>query len=77
MVIHLVLQLVSGHADLFSVDHDDNGIECRREIIETLEQMGFEIEASSELLDTSLGTAEGVAVSGAPLSSAGAQAVAR
>ncbi|RMG86674.1 MAG: type I glutamate--ammonia ligase [Candidatus Dadabacteria bacterium] len=33
-------------AGYFSVDPEDYGIECRREIIETLEQMGFEIEAS-------------------------------
>lgn len=33
-------------AGYFSVDPDDNGIECRREIIETLEKMGYEIEAS-------------------------------
>jgi len=33
-------------AGYFTVDTDDEGIDCRREIIETLEQMGFEIEAS-------------------------------
>jgi glutamine synthetase len=33
-------------AGYFSVDPEDTGIDCRREIIETLEQMGFEIEAS-------------------------------
>jgi glutamine synthetase len=33
-------------AGYFSVDPDDYGIDCRREIIETLERMGFEIEAS-------------------------------
>jgi len=33
-------------AGYFSVDPDDYGIECRREIIETLERMGYEIEAS-------------------------------
>jgi glutamine synthetase len=33
-------------AGYFSVDPEDCGIECRREIIETLENMGFEIEAS-------------------------------
>ncbi len=33
-------------AGYFSVDPEDNGIDCRREIIETLEKMGFEIEAS-------------------------------
>ncbi|MGE4560936.1 MAG: type I glutamate--ammonia ligase [Desulfobulbus sp.] len=30
----------------FDVEPDDGGIECRRTIIETLEEMGFEIEAS-------------------------------
>jgi len=33
-------------AGYFDVDPDDTGIDCRREIIETLEAMGFEIEAS-------------------------------
>ncbi|GAB4262427.1 MAG: type I glutamate--ammonia ligase [Deferrisomatales bacterium] len=33
-------------AGYFSVDPEDNGSNCRREIIETLEQMGFEVEAS-------------------------------
>lgn len=33
-------------AGYFSLDPDDDGTNCRREIIETLEQMGFEIEAS-------------------------------
>lgn len=33
-------------AGYFDVDPDDKGINCRREIIETLETMGFEIEAS-------------------------------
>jgi glutamine synthetase len=33
-------------AGYFDVDPDDTGINCRREIIETLEGMGFEIEAS-------------------------------
>jgi glutamine synthetase len=33
-------------AGYFDVDPDDCGINCRREIIETLEAMGFEIEAS-------------------------------
>ncbi len=36
----------SDAAGYFSVDPDDAGIDCRREIIETLEAMGFEIEAS-------------------------------
>jgi len=33
-------------AGYFSVDPEDRGIDCRREVIETLEKMGFEIEAS-------------------------------
>lgn len=33
-------------AGYFDVDPDDTGIDCRREIIEILEDMGFEIEAS-------------------------------
>lgn len=33
-------------AGYFDVDPEDTGINCRREIIETLEDMGFEIEAS-------------------------------
>lgn len=33
-------------AGYFSLDPEDTGNDCRREIIETLEQMGFEIEAS-------------------------------
>ncbi len=33
-------------AGYFSLDPDDEGNNCRREIIETLEKMGFEIEAS-------------------------------
>jgi glutamine synthetase len=33
-------------AGYFSVDPEDHGIDCRREVIETLEKMGFEIEAS-------------------------------
>jgi len=33
-------------AGYFSVDPEDCGIDCRREVIETLEKMGFEIEAS-------------------------------
>jgi len=33
-------------AGYFDADPDDRGINCRREIIETLEAMGFEIEAS-------------------------------
>lgn len=33
-------------AGYFSLDPEDKGNDCRREIIETLEEMGFEIEAS-------------------------------
>jgi len=33
-------------AGYFDVDPDDEGINCRREIIETLESMAFEVEAS-------------------------------
>jgi glutamine synthetase len=33
-------------AGYFDVDPEDTGINCRREIIETLESMGFEVEAS-------------------------------
>ena len=33
-------------AGYFSLDPEDTGNDCRREVIETLEQMGFEIEAS-------------------------------
>ena len=33
-------------AGYFSLDPEDTGNDCRREIIETLEKMGFEIEAS-------------------------------
>ncbi|WP_028585979.1 type I glutamate--ammonia ligase [Desulfogranum mediterraneum] len=33
-------------AGYFDVDPEDSGINCRRKIIETLEEMGFEIEAS-------------------------------
>ncbi len=33
-------------AGYFEVDPEDTGINCRREIIETLESMGFEVEAS-------------------------------
>ncbi len=33
-------------AGYFSVDPEDQGIDCRRDVIETLEKMGFEIEAS-------------------------------
>ncbi|CAG35659.1 type I glutamate--ammonia ligase [Desulfotalea psychrophila] len=33
-------------ANYFSLDPEDSGNDCRREIIETLEKMGFEIEAS-------------------------------
>jgi len=34
------------NAGYFSLDPEDTGLDCRREIIETLETMGFEIEAS-------------------------------
>lgn len=34
------------NAGYFSLDPEDTGLNCRREIIETLEEMGFEIEAS-------------------------------
>ncbi len=34
------------NAGYFSLDPEDTGLNCRREIIETLEKMGFEIEAS-------------------------------
>jgi glutamine synthetase len=34
------------NAGYFSLDPEDTGLNCRREIIETLENMGFEIEAS-------------------------------
>ena len=33
-------------AGYFSLDPEDTGNDCRREVIETLEKMGFEIEAS-------------------------------
>lgn len=34
------------NAGYFSLDPEDTGLDCRREIIETLETMGYEIEAS-------------------------------
>ncbi len=34
------------NAGYFSLDPEDTGLDCRREIIETLESMGYEIEAS-------------------------------
>lgn len=34
------------NAGYFSLDPEDTGLNCRREIIETLEKMGYEIEAS-------------------------------
>jgi len=34
------------NAGYFSLDPEDTGLDCRREVIETLETMGFEIEAS-------------------------------
>ncbi len=38
--------VTNDNAGYFSVDAEDDGIECRREIIDTLEKMGYEIEAS-------------------------------
>jgi glutamine synthetase len=38
--------ITSDVAGYFSLDPEDKANDCRREIIETLEQMGFEIEAS-------------------------------
>lgn len=38
--------VTSDVAGYFSLDPEDKGGDCRREIIETLEKMGFEIEAS-------------------------------
>jgi glutamine synthetase len=38
--------ITSDVAGYFSLDPEDKGNDCRREIIETLEKMGFEIEAS-------------------------------
>ncbi len=38
--------ITSDTAGYFSVDPEDVGIDCRREIIETLEDMGYEVEAS-------------------------------
>ncbi len=38
--------ITSDVAGYFSLDPEDMGNDCRREIIETLEKMGFEIEAS-------------------------------
>ncbi|ACN17630.1 GlnA2 [Desulforapulum autotrophicum HRM2] len=34
------------NAGYFNLDPEDTGLDCRREIIETLEEMGYEIEAS-------------------------------
>jgi len=42
----LATTITSDTAGYFSLDPDDKGNDCRREIIETLEKMGFEIEAS-------------------------------
>lgn len=42
----LATTITSDVAGYFSLDPEDTGNDCRREIIETLEQMGFEIEAS-------------------------------
>jgi glutamine synthetase len=38
--------ITNDSAGYFSLDPEDTGLNCRREIIETLEEMGFEIEAS-------------------------------
>ena len=38
--------ITNDDAGYFSVDSEDYGIDCRRDIIETLETMGFEIESS-------------------------------
>ncbi|NOX26567.1 MAG: type I glutamate--ammonia ligase, partial [Deltaproteobacteria bacterium] len=38
--------ITNDNAGYFSLDPEDSGNNCRREIIETLESMGFEIEAS-------------------------------
>ncbi|MDA3834635.1 MAG: type I glutamate--ammonia ligase [Spirochaetales bacterium] len=38
--------LTNDNAGYFALDPEDRGSDCRREIIETLEEMGFEIEAS-------------------------------
>jgi glutamine synthetase len=38
--------ITNDNAGYFSLDPEDSGNDCRREIIETLENMGFEIEAS-------------------------------
>ena len=38
--------ITNDNAGYFSLDPEDTGLNCRREIIETLEDMGFEIEAS-------------------------------
>lgn len=38
--------MTNDNAGYFSLDPEDSGSDCRREIIETLESMGYEIEAS-------------------------------
>ncbi len=38
--------ITNDNAGYFSLDPEDTGLNCRREIIETLEEMDFEIEAS-------------------------------
>jgi glutamine synthetase len=38
--------ITNDNAGYFALDPEDRGSDCRREIIETLEEMGFEIEAS-------------------------------
>ena len=42
----LATTITNDVAGYFSLDPEDTGNDCRREIIETLEEMGFEIEAS-------------------------------
>ncbi len=42
----LATTITNDVAGYFSLDPEDTGNDCRREIIETLEKMGFEIEAS-------------------------------
>ncbi len=42
----LATTITNDVAGYFSIDPEDSGNDCRREIIETLEKMGFEIEAS-------------------------------
>ena len=39
------------NAGYFSLDPEDTGLNCRREIIETLEKMGYEIEERALTVD--------------------------